>query len=162
MIGKTLKLMTDYFGNDVIRINHALKVFGYASTICRNANLDTNTIEIIELASILHDIGIPLSEKKYNSSAGKYQEIEGPPIAREMLEKLNIQAKVVERVCHLIGNHHTYSKIDGVDFQILVEADFLVNIFEDNMSLSAIESVRKKYFKTTTGISLVESIFPAK
>ncbi|MBN2521339.1 MAG: HD domain-containing protein [Bacteroidales bacterium] len=149
MIGKTLKLMTDYFGKDVIRINHALKVFGYASTICRNENLDTNTIEIIELASILHDIGIPLSEKKYNSSAGKYQEIEGPPIACEMLEKLNIQAKVVERVCHLIGNHHTYSKIDGVDFQILVEADFLVNIFEDNMSLSAIESVRKRYFKIT-------------
>jgi len=54
-------------------------------------------------------------------------------------------------VCHLIGNHHSYQKIDDIDFQILVEADFIVNIFEDEMKRSKIESVVNKYFKTNSG-----------
>lgn len=151
--------MMEYFGSDVPRINHALKVYGFASTICSSENLNAKTIEIIEIASILHDIGIHESVKKYGSSIGKYQEIEGPPIARVILEKLNIPDFVIERVCFLIGNHHSYSKIDGLDFQILVEADFLVNIFEDEMNTETIEIIRDKYIKTKTGNSLIRIMY---
>mgnify|MGYP000340972515 FL=1 len=39
---------------------------------------------------------------------------------------------MTERVAYLIGHHHTYDKIEGMDYQILVEADFLVNILRQD------------------------------
>lgn len=158
MTHRVLNEMMGYFGKDVRRINHALKVYGLASAIGRTENLDSQTIEITETAAILHDIGIPESEKKYGSCIGKYQEIEGPPIARVILEKLGTPENNIERICFLIGNHHTYTKIDGIDFQILVEADFLVNIFEDKM-LSSVKSISAKYFKTQSGIKLLSQMY---
>jgi HD superfamily phosphodiesterase len=159
MIEKLIKEMIEYYGNDVLRINHALKVYGFASTIARNEDLDDTTLQIVDMAAVLHDIGIPVSEEKHNSSAGKYQEIEGPPIAREMLLDLGVEKEQIDRVCYLIGNHHTYSKIDGIDFQILVEADFLVNIFEDEINKKTLPGIREKYFKTETGEMLLDSIY---
>lgn len=159
MIAKVLLSMIQYFGTDVRRISHALKVYGFASAICRNENLNQHELEFIELAAILHDIGIPESERKYGSCIGKYQELEGPPIARNILEKLGIKPEIIERVCYLIGNHHTYTKIDGIDFQILVEADFLVNIAEDEIPENQVKSIKNKYFKTTTGTAVLETMF---
>lgn len=151
--------MVEYFGCDVQRINHALKVYGLASTICRCENLSEHDIEVAEIAAVLHDIGIPVSEKKYGSCIGKYQELEGPPIAQALLEKLGTEPDKIARVCYLIGNHHTYTKIDGFDFQILVEADFLVNIYEDEMDEKMVKSIKEKYFKTNTGLQLLDSMF---
>ena len=159
MIQNVLKSMIEYFGADVRRINHALKVYGFAKTISRCENLNKHTIKVIEIAAILHDIGIPVSEKKYNSCAGKYQELEGPPIAREILEGLKCDAEIIDRVCFLIGHHHTYTMIDGIDFQILVEADFLVNINEDEMDKHSITSIREKYIKTETGKKIFDGMF---
>ncbi len=76
-----------------------------------------------------------------------------------MLEKLEVKPEIIERVCYLIGNHHSYSKIEGLDFQILVEADFLVNIFEDEMNKSMLAGIREKYFNTATGKALLQSIY---
>ena len=104
-------------------------------------------------------IGIKESERKYNSTSGSYQEIEGPPIAREILYSFKLESNFIDRVCYLIGNHHTFSKIDGIDFQILIEADFLVNAFEDNLSNQSIAHMKEKYFKTTCGISILESMY---
>ena len=157
--GKIIEKMTKYFGKDIGRINHALKVYGFANCIARRELSAENEILIIDIASILHDIGIKEAEKKYNSSSGKYQEIEGPPIAQKMLSETGLDKKTIDRICFLIGNHHSYHKIDGTDFQILVEADFLVNAYEDQMSFQSIESVRKKLFKTITGISIIESMY---
>jgi CRISPR/Cas system-associated endonuclease Cas3-HD len=102
---------------------------------------------IVNLSGILHDIGIKEAEKKYNSSAGPYQEKEGPAIAKAIMNKYHIDNDIIERVCYIIGHHHSYNKIDGIDFQILVEADFLVNIYEDDMDRNAVTAVRNKYFK---------------
>ena len=46
----------------------------------------------------------------------------------ERLSKLGYDKKIIERVSYLVAHHHTYNEIDDVDYQILVEADFLVNI----------------------------------
>lgn len=115
--------MITYFGSDVKRINHALKVYGFAREIGEVENINDEKLQILEVAAILHDIGIKESERKHNSSSGTYQEIEGPPVARELLHDFNLKSDFVDRVCYIIGNHHTYSRIDDVDFQILVEAD---------------------------------------
>lgn len=159
MTHEVLFKMIRYYGTDARRINHALKVYGFASTICRSEKLNQHEIDITEIAAILHDIGIPEAERKYNSCTGKYQEIEGPPIARKLLAECSIAVDLVERVCYLIGNHHTYTKIDGTDFQILVEADFLVNIYEDEMDESTVESIRNKYFKTKTGLNVLDMAY---
>jgi HD superfamily phosphodiesterase len=159
MIHLVLKTMIDYFGKDVLQINHALKVYGFASTISRIEKLSRKNIDIVEITAVMHDIGIPVSEQKYNSCAGKFQELEGPPIARDLLAKLKIKTEIIDRVCFIIGNHHTYSKIDDIDFQILVEADFLVNIFENKMDDKMVADVRENYFKTATGLSILDNVY---
>jgi HD superfamily phosphodiesterase len=159
MINDITMEMISYFGNDTRRINHALKVQSFCSLICGLEQLNDKEQLIINLAGILHDIGIKEAERKYNSSAGPYQEKEGPAIAEEIMKKNSIHNDISERVCYIIGHHHTYNKIDGVDFQILVEADFLVNIYEDQIDKSSVTSIKDKYFKTKTGIKLLEKLY---
>ena len=158
-LNKVTLEMIDYYQGDTKRIQHFLKVHAYAKLIGEEEGLDKETQELLEVAALTHDIGIKISEQKYNSSAGKYQEIEGPQVAKEMLDKLQYDSKKTERVCYLIGHHHTYDQIDGIDYQILVEADFLVNLAEEHSKRETIESVRNKIFKTKTGILLINKIF---
>lgn len=122
-------------------------------------NLSEQQFRILEISAILHDIGIKESEKKYNSSAGNYQELEGPPVAKKLLEEYSLHSDAIDRICLLIGNHHSYHKLSGIDFQILIEADFLVNIFEENYTASQIEALKDKYFKTKTGIKYLNNMF---
>jgi hypothetical protein len=151
--------MIEYFQNDVRRINHALKVFSFAQIISEKLDLDTQTKELIYYSALLHDIGIKEALKKYKSSAGKYQEIEGPKIAEKILSDLNIPVETIYRVCFITGNHHSYNKIDGIDFQILVEADFLVNMYEDDMDINSIKKIYKGIFKTEEGNKLLETMY---
>jgi len=151
--------MIRYFHNDVRRINHALKVYDFACLIAHGSGVDTETRQVIEIAALLHDIGIKEAERKYNSSASRYQEEEGPAVARAILEPYHLDEKLVDRICYIIGNHHTYTKIDGIDFQILVEADFIVNIYEDEMKPDVVRSIRKKIFKTEAGTRLLEGMY---
>jgi HD superfamily phosphodiesterase len=159
IVSATMKKMIEYFDGDVKRINHALKVYGFAKSIGELEDIPEEKLRILEVAAILHDIGIKESERKYSSSAGKYQEIEGPPIACDILQEFILSKDFLDRVCYLIGNHHTYSKIDDIDFQILVEADFLVNIFEDGMEKEQIKTIKQKYFKTNTGLCYLDSMY---
>lgn len=152
--------MINYYSGDVKRINHFLKVHSFAKTIGKLENLNDDEQYVLEIAAIVHDIGIKVSEEKYNSCAGNYQEIEGPQIARELLQKLNVENDVIERVCYLVGHHHTYTNIDKIDYQILVEADFIVNIFEDD--IKEIDTIKNKYFKTKTGIHLLEKLYKSE
>ena len=154
-----VKEMINYYAKDVKRINHFLKVYSFAKSIGELEALDKNTQYVLEVAAIMHDIGIKISEEKYNSSAGNYQELEGPQVARTMLEKLNEDEDVIERVCFLIGHHHTYGSIDNIYYQILVEADFLVNIFEDKINKSSISVIKDKYFKTAAGIEFLNKLY---
>ena len=158
-INEVLHQMMYYFGSDVRRINHALKVYGFATAIAAKENLNNVKYEIVAFSAILHDIGIHVAEKKYNSNIGKYQELEGPAIAKDILKKCNVNDDIIDRVCFIISKHHTYSAIDDVDFQILVEADFLVNFYEDEMSKEAVKSVNERYFKTSYGHELLSQLY---
>jgi HD superfamily phosphodiesterase len=128
-----------------------MKVWAYSSLIGKAEKLDTKTQSILEAAAVVHDIGIKPSEEKYNSSAGKYQELEGPAPAKKMLTELGFDEAFIERVCFLVAHHHTYTDIDGTDYQILIEADFIVNAYEDELSHEAIENAINKLFKTEAG-----------
>ena len=151
--------MIKYYASDVKRINHFMKVYSFAKTIGEMEKVDRLNQEVLEIAAIVHDIGIKLSEQKYNSSSGKYQQIEGPALAKELLEKLDFEDTIISRVCFIVGHHHTYTAIDGIDFQILVEADFLINIYEDEISQEAICKIRDNYYKTDAGINFLKQMY---
>lgn len=156
---KLINCMIDYYAGDAKRIQHFLKVYEFARLIGLMEGLDEHTQNILESAAVVHDIGIKISEQKYGSSAGNYQEMEGPEEARKMLESLDYPKQDIERICYLVGHHHTYNNIDGTDYQILVEADFLVNLYEDSSSLKTIETVYHKIFKTEYGKRLCRKIY---
>jgi HD superfamily phosphodiesterase len=152
LIGQVMRLMLEYYAGDPKRINHFIKVYGFAKAIGEAEGLDEKTQRVLETAALTHDIGIKNSERKYNSAAGSHQQVEGPPEARILLEQLHAEPELIERVCWLIAHHHTYDDINGMDYQILVEADFIVNAHEDHMSNDAMQSVVKRVFKTKSGI----------
>ena len=108
-----LQDMALYNAPDVRRIEHAMKVYAWASLFGVQEGLSERGLYTLRLAAALHDIGIHEAEKKHHSSAGVYQEQEGPAIARQLLSLREVPAPVIERVCHLIGRHHTYTDIDG-------------------------------------------------
>jgi hypothetical protein len=115
-------------------IEHTLKVLDQAEKIAEGEGIrDGFTRSVIALASIYHDIGIPESLKKYSSSDAPYQEKEGPPVARELMARIGVRPDILERVCYIVGAHHTKEKVDGIDFQTIWEADFIVNIEERNL-----------------------------
>ena len=159
MIESLTQQMIAYFGHDVKRINHALKVYSFAKTIAELEKLSTDKMLIVEATAILHDIGIKEAEKKYNSSAGNYQELEGPAVAEILLENAQFSQQQIERICFIVGHHHTLSKIDDSDFQILVEADFLVNFYEDELSPKAIQFAIATYFKTVSGKLIANQMY---
>lgn len=148
--------MIDYYVGDARRINHFVRVHGYARLIGLNENLDDRTQAILEAAALVHDIGIKPSEEKYGHCEGPLQEKEGPPVARAMLRELGFPDDVVERVCFLVGHHHTYTHIDGIDYRILVEADFLVNAIDSQLPPENIRSVKERIFRTASGIAILD------
>ena len=158
-INKVTTAMIDYYQGQPKRIQHFLKVHAYAKLIGEQEGLDKEILDILEVAALTHDIGIKISEEKYNSSAGKYQEVEGPAVAQQMLEDLQYDKAKTDRVCYLIGHHHTYDQIDGIDYQILVEADFLVNMCEDELSEEALQNAYRNIFRTETGKKICREMY---
>lgn len=146
-------------GGNLHDIAHFLKVYAFAQTIGISENLTATEQETLEIASILHDIACPLCRQKYGDTDGKHQEAESAPLVRDFLSGIDLPDGMLERIVYLVSHHHTYSSVDGLDYQILLEADFLVNADEGNMPAEAIESARKHIFKTPTGTELLENIY---
>ena len=158
-IYKIMQKMIEYSNGNTHDINHFVKVHSFAKTIAEIENIDDETRFIIEVAAITHDIACPICREKYGNTNGKYQEIEGEPLVREFLKDTNLNQKHIERVAFLVTHHHTYKEIDGMDYQMLLEADYIVNAEESNYSKENIKNTKEKIFKTKTGIKLLELIY---
>ena len=152
--------MTEYDKGDPERIQHFIKVHDFAATIGALEGLDEETMFLLETIAIVHDIGIHKAEEQYGSSVGKYQEMEGPDEAEKLLRSLGgYTEEQIARVKYVVGHHHTYTNIDGMDYQILVEADFLVNLYENHSKYASVLSVENRIFKTKAGLRLLENMF---
>ncbi len=161
MIAKTTEAMLNFYSGDIRRINHFLCVHGLAKTIGELEQLDRKTQEILEISALTHDIGIKVVEDKLGSCTPAQQEKEGPPVAADMLRALGCTKDIISRVSTLIGRHHTYTDIDGIDCQILLEADFLVNIHGMGINEHAVQSFKKKVFKTESGLRFLKAMYKA-
>ncbi|OHB59645.1 MAG: hypothetical protein A2173_08060 [Planctomycetes bacterium RBG_13_44_8b] len=150
--------MKNVFGKDEKRIKHAFAVLGYSKKIHQSEDGDNF---VITAAAILHDIGIHEAEKKYASPAGRYQEIEGPPIARRILKKYNVDEQEIEHICKIIANHHSARDIDTIEFRIIWDSDWLVNLAEeaDHRGKNELAEMINKRFKTTCGKQLALGIY---
>ncbi len=153
------KKMIGFYRGDPARIQHFLKVHSLARLIGQEEGMDEKALYILEAAAYVHDIGIRPALEKYGRENGALQEQEGPAEAEKMMRELGFEEKVIRRVSYLTGHHHTYSNIEGLDYQILVEADFLVNYFENHTEQENIKKSVEKIFRTETGKRIAEEMF---
>ncbi|MBW1649825.1 MAG: HD domain-containing protein [Deltaproteobacteria bacterium] len=149
-----------YFGTDFKRISHALSVAHYADKIGKQ---EGGNMAVVMASAYLHDIGIPEAEKKHKSCAAKYQEIEGPPIAKNILLKLNAPADLIQEVCDIIRRHHTPRKEETLNFKILYDADLIVNLEKKNkkkpIDYQNLKKSANRLFFTKSGMEQALKIF---
>ncbi len=144
-------------------IHHFTKVHGFAAAIGVMEGLDAQTQFILETAALVHDIGIRNAKRQYGRSDGKLQEAIGPGEAETLLRALGSYTEdQIDRVKYLVGHHHTYANVEGLDYQILIEADFLVNLYEFPERYRAILTTEERIFRTASGKRLLQDIFSQK
>jgi HD superfamily phosphodiesterase len=150
--------MREYFAGDERRIEHNMRVLGFAESILAH---EPGSQDVVLAAAVLHDVGIPAAEAKYGSSVGRYQEIQGPPIAREIMSRLAIDEAVADHVSRIIANHHSARDIDTPEFRIVWDADWLVNLPGESSGAKPEELAAEiaRIFKTPTGRRLAESLY---
>ena len=149
--------MKRYFKSDFKRIGHATRVARYAERIGKR---EGGNLAVILSAAYLHDIGIVEAEKKYRSTAAKYQELEGPPIAASILIKLGAKQALIEEVRDIVGHHHHPRSNDTINFKVVYDADLIENMDakqKENPADSAqlVERIENS-FLTTGGRALAQ------
>ena len=158
-IAQIMEKMIAFSEGNIHDITHLSCVWTYAKTIGELEGLDAETQFILEVAAVTHDIACPLCRKKYGNTNGSYQEQEGDPLVREFLADTGMTAAQIDRVAYLVGHHHSPAQIDGIDYQILIEADYIVNASESGYSQQTIQSFMEHTMKTAAGIRLTKTVF---
>lgn len=152
--------MIQYYDGSREDINHFIKVHSYARTIGIMEGLSGSSLTTLEEAAIVHDIACPLCRQKYGDTEGRHQEIESEALLRPFFEEFKLPEEELERIIFLVTHHHTYAHVDGLDYQILLEADYLVNCDESVKYRKSWKPFREKVFRTKTGIAMFDSMFP--
>lgn len=151
--------MIEYSNGNLHDINHFLKVYAFAKIIGEQEELPQEQLEPLEIAALVHDIACPLCREKYGNTNGKLQESEGESLARDFLRLQGLPVELTDRVVFLVAHHHTYTEVKGMDYQVLLEADYLVNACESGYSEENIRNALSKLFKTKTGSELLKSLY---
>jgi HD superfamily phosphodiesterase len=155
--------MKRYFGHDFKRIGHASKVARYAEQLVKEEKGD---MAVVLIAGYLHDIGIKEAERKYGSNEARYQEQEGPPVARDMLTRLGATPELIDEVCDIIGHHHHPRAEETVNFKILYDADLIVNLEEKHrespLDPDKLSDIIATSFLTVSGVKLAQKFFSAE
>ena len=153
-----IREMEVFFGEDRKRIGHAHKVTEYAEELLKQEGGD---YPVVIGASLLHDIGIHEAERKHGSTGGKFQEIEGPPVARQILTGLGHEPDQIDEICEIIAHHHSPEKITTRNFGILYDADWLVNLRDhyDIQDRNKLGHIIERVFLTDAGKTLAREMY---
>ena len=156
LLARAIEEMKLVFKDIPYGIDHTSRVLSNAKFIMNGEEITGATEETVCFAAVLHDIGAIEAQRNHGSMEGRFQEIEGPPIAQSILERIGVPAATTNRVCFIVGNHHTPAKIDGVDFQVIWEADYLeyLQFGEKNDDPDTLRQKILENFKTATGRNL--------
>ncbi len=158
-ISQIIEKMIAYSKGNIHDIDHFIRVWTYARTIGELEGLDRENLFVLETAAITHDIACPICREKYGNTNGKHQESEGQHLVRCFLADTGMTQQQIDRVAYLVGHHHTYREIDGLDYQILIEADFIANCSEIGCSENKIRYFMDEWMKTESGKQLVRDVF---
>lgn len=159
MISKIMAEMISFSKGNIHDIDHFIRVWTYAKTIGELEHLDEETQCVLEVAAITHDIACPLCREKYGNANGKYQEIEGIPMVKAFLADTEMSDTQIERVAFLVGHHHTFNNIDGIDYQILIEADYIANAIENGYCGQKVKHFMQEIMKTNSGRQILKSVY---
>ena len=159
MVSKILEKIIAFSDGNIHDIDHLIRVWTYSKTIGELEGLDAQTQFVLEVAAITHDIACPLCRGKYGNTNGKHQEQEGEVMVKGFLADSGMSEEQIKRVAFLVGHHHTFTDIDGIDYQILVEADYIANATENSYSRQNIENFIQKIMKTESGKRILKTIF---
>ncbi|MBR4081450.1 MAG: GNAT family N-acetyltransferase [Clostridia bacterium] len=157
-VQEVFRAMCDWDAGNAHRIHHFAKVHDFARQIGLSCGLNENAMFILEIAALVHDIGIKPADAQYGRHDGPLQEQMGEAAAQIMLDAMNLPPAVVRRVSFLVGHHHTTQGVAGEDWQILLEADFLVNMAESSYSDEAVDRAEETLFRTAEGKRLLRCI----
>ena len=158
-IAEFMEKMIVFSKENMHDIDHFMKVWAYAKTIGELENIDDETQYILEIAALTHDIACPLCREKYGNTNGKYQEEEGAWLVKNFLADMGLTSVQIERVAYLVGHHHTFQRIDGLDYQILIEADFIVNAAESAYSKENIANFAETIMRTNSAKRITAEVF---
>jgi HD superfamily phosphodiesterase len=158
MVSQIMEKMIAFSDGNIHDIDHLIRVWTYSKTIGELEGLDAQTQVILEAAAITHDISCPFCREKYGNTNGKYQEQEGEVMVRDFLADTGMPEEQINRIAYLVGHHHTFTDIDGIDYQILVEADYIANATENGYSQQNIETFMQKIMKTESGKRILKSV----
>ena len=158
-IAQVMQKMIDASQGNRHDIEHFIKVWSYARTIGQLEGLDAETQRTLEIAAIIHDIACPLCREKYGNTEGKNQERESPALVTAFLEDSGLPEETAARVNALVSRHHTLTGIDGMDCQILIEADYLVNAGEQGYTKENVRRFMEIIAKTSAGRALLRAVY---
>ena len=158
-IAEMMAKMIAFSKGNIHDIDHLIRVWTYAKTIGELERLDAETQYVLEVAAITHDSACPLCREKYGNTNGKYQEEEGARMVEVFLRDSGMSGEKIGRVSYLVGHHHTFSDIEGLDYQILVEADYIANAAENGYTKDNIRNAINRVIKTESAVQLIRSIF---
>ena len=159
IVAAATKKMIRFYRGNIHDVSHFLKVYALAKTIGELEGLAPQVQETLGLAAVVHDISCPLCREKYGNTNGKKQELESPPLIEEFFSDFPIAPETVQRISWIVAHHHTYGLSDDLDYQILLEADYLVNAGESGYSAESVQSALQKIFRTKTGSELLSSLY---
>ena len=158
-VSQIMEKMIQFSHGNIHDIEHFVKVWSYAKTIGELEKLDSETQFILETEAITHDIACPMCREKYGNANGKLQEKESPALISAFFSDTDMTESQVERVSFVVGHHHTYEGVDGLDWQILLEADYIVNASENEYSKENLQKFLETHAKTEAGKQLIQEIF---
>ena len=159
MTTQLLQDMVRFSTGEPRRIHHMVKMLSFANMIADAEGLKGKDLTCLQAAAILFDCGYKTSQEIHQDMTTKHLEELSPRIARAMLAKQGLDPQLIDHICELLETSHTYRDVEGLDHQILIEADFLVDFFDDNCAEIAIRKALKNIFRTETGKALCRSIY---
>lgn len=137
------------------RTQHILKVYALAKLLGEAEGLDEEQRQFLQAAAILHDIPIRYCKEHFSGDACQQnQQREAPHLVRSFLHQAGYCSESVAPVLELVLRHHDYTSPRSKLLQLLIEADLIVNCYENRPDAEQ-EKMICSLFETACGKQLL-------
>lgn len=161
-VQQAMKRMIDYYAAcDSTQIAHTLCVHEYTRMLAMREGYDERKRGLLEIAALLHDIGCPSAKWKYGDSQPIHQQQEGMCIAADWFasDPSWLDTQEAQWVVDVVGAHHNAVQAEVLGFEVLYEADLIVNLFEGYYPVDYADVYYRKMVRTKSGKQLFRQLF---